>query len=390
MDMMKVLNQLLVTLFIFLLIGCQNEEATPIHDLDFVDYAESVSLPNNLTIEFDPSTIKSIDKAKSHSVDFMTFNPEIVASAFLINQHMETENNAFGIQFHSNTENESLIVYDGGESFGTASGLDGGFSYHHDIERNALYSRIASLYTNIPNTTTQLFEYDLNSDFLTFSDLDFLPYLDAKEEIVEQLTNVGFPELELDVVFALDEEMMNTHQEKFLEVSTEETDSTVFEISKDDEAYLFFFRQLTNEIPIINEVWSFNSRDVTDPYEPFIAVLYSESGIIHIGATYLYQILESTEETALIEEAEALQLIIDHYSSIIINQPTAIESMELNYVVIHGEDNFELVPSWIFRLKIADIYEDPIDQSQHDVHSYDYFVINATNGERINGVKHKQ
>ncbi|GAE29746.1 hypothetical protein JCM9152_1126 [Halalkalibacter hemicellulosilyticusJCM 9152] len=303
---------------------------------------------------------------------------------------MNIETNAFGIQFRSDNENESLTVYDGGEAFGTANGVDGGFSYTNDLEHNTLYSRVASLSSDSPDLNTQLYEYNLNSDFETFIDLDFLPYLDAKKEIKEQLSTVGFPEIELDVVFALDEKMMDIHQERFLESTNDEHELTVFDLSKDDEAYLFFFRQVIDNVPIINEVWSFDTREAVDPYEPSIMVLYNHNGMVHIDATYLYHILESTEEFPLIKEVEALDLIIDHFSSFIINKQTVIESMELNYVAVHGENEFELVPSWVFRLKIDDVYEDPIDHSKHDVHTYDYFVINAINGERISGVNDKQ
>src|SRR5699024_8320567 len=153
------------------------------------------------SIEFEPEEVKTIDSAKIYSAAYLDFDHEVVMDTLLEREVTATENYAEGIQYQAESGNQTeyLTIYDGGESLGIESGVNGGISYGVDLHEDFLFSKQFTVIENTPgppDNITQEYGYDLKGNYKSFVDLDFMPYEHALTEVESILATLGFPTIE--------------------------------------------------------------------------------------------------------------------------------------------------------------------------------------------------
>src|SRR5699024_2509799 len=79
-----------------------------------------------------------------------------------------------------------------------------------------------------------------------------------------------------------------------------------------------------------------------------ISLGYDQSGIKYINAYGILEVNDANETNRLITIYEALETLIDVYSLTIIEDDLSINSAKLSYLIIPKDDEFELVPGWMF------------------------------------------
>jgi len=208
-----------------------------------------------------------------------------------------------------------------------------------------------------------------------------MSYKDALAAVEELLYDtLGFPELEVAEAYSMDLETMLEHYELYKAAEGGKEEIT---FSKDDECYLFLFRQVIDGIPVVNIYWkqaTFGEETVPVTY---VIVYYTKDGVRDIYAIDLLDIIEGGENKPLISAAKALHVVIDDYSEIILENETIVESMELCYVGVPVEKGYELVPAWVFRIVETVKFTNQADGNVYSYDSYSYYVVNAITGDRI-------
>lgn len=245
-----------------------------------------------------------------------------------------------------------------------------------------------------PGNIAQEFGYDLKSDYGSSVNLDFMDYTDALSGVEDILYAVGLPEVSVAETYSVDLDTMIEHYDLYLDSRSsfgidEEEDKYTW--SKDDEFYLFFFRQIVDDIPLVGVSWpqakGMPGEENDNPNEigyTSIDVLYSKEGIIDLTTINMLDMIESGEEQPLINGSTALGSVIDSYSEILIGQKTELTSMELSYVtILVGENNYQLVPAWVFEIAEENEWKDPVDDTTTTYDEYSYYVVNAMTGARI-------
>ncbi|MCT2536728.1 hypothetical protein NC661_14155 [Aquibacillus koreensis] len=354
------LNYLILLLF---LIACESSAETP-------------DIPNNLVIKLDNNQEGSIETARIHTAAFINLNVDDVANQLLQAEVINKRTYAEGQQFETDGDifKEYMLVYDGGKAFGESSGVNGGFNYSKYIKNeNKHYQTVANL---DPTSTNQSPPYALNSDYQTFNDLSFLPYDEAEQDVLETFSSVGIKNLQTEVIYSLDQKTMNTHSTQYMEAADE--DETQTEWTAEDEAYLFFLRQAVDNIPLANFIWQTEARGVNEATETVITAIYNKDGDQQLSATGVYDILSSSQPQDIIDHKDALNKIVEHYSSTILTNETTIYEQDLYYVGVVDGENYKLIPAWVFQL-----VSKQTDDKGKEYDEYSYFVINAISGEKI-------
>jgi len=376
-----------------------------VENMDLETFLQTVDLPDNFFIGFDASEVKSVDSAKVYKAVSLEFDADEVAKKLLKREIVSTKVYAEGPQFETgdNELKEYLTVYDGGKSFGVDSGVVGGLNYSMYVNGESLSAKLSKLISNEPgppDSIAQEWGYNLKSDYASFADLSFMSYKDALAEVKKLLCDtLGFPELEVAEAYSMDLETMLEHYELYLESwSHFGGDKEEITLTKDDECYVFFFRQVIDDIPVINVIWQggrlANSaagdsdsaiRIAAGNPMPCtsISVCYDRNGVRDIRAHGLYKIVESREDKPLVSAAKALQVVIDDYSEILLASETIVESMELYYVGIPSADGYQLIPAWVFCIAKANKWSSPADGRVTPVYSYEYYVVDAITGEKL-------
>lgn len=361
------------------LFACSEPEREPLgDDLDLTTYLETIELPDNFSIDFDSTKIKPLDVAKTYKAKFIEFDKDKLIEELIRGEIVSTKTYAQGPWFEalSDKVKEYLIVYDGGKSFGTNSSLEGGFTYSFVVDYLDKLSHVITFSSGPPDMATQISDYRLKSNYPSFEDLSFMTYEDALNEVKKILNFVNFPEFEVSESYSLDLDTMTKNYQLYLEKNNNSKDDYSF--SKNDECYLFVLRQTIDNIPLANVNWQQGTRGTGEATETEITLFYSKEGLISISARGIYEIIEKGEDKKLISGANALNTVIDNYSNAILKNPTRIISMELNYVGTVSNNNYQLIPAWVFC--IAEQKEND-ELKVYDSHSY--YVINAITGERM-------
>lgn len=367
---------LYVTLLLFLSSGCQNTSERKVE-------RNSIDLPNNLVINLEDNNVNEVETARIHKAKFLEIDPDFAANQLLAEEIHTKEIYAMGEQFQTVGEDmkEYLTVYDGGKAFGKYNdAINGGFIYSKYFrDKDIPYSTVVSREPGPPSFATQMDKYDLNSDFQTFVDLDFMSYDDAEQAILDWFAKTGIKDIETEVVYALDEETMNLHYKRYLDVSGEESS---IKWTKEEEAYLFHLKQVVDDIPLINQIWQKEVRKGNEVTETVLDVIFNKHGVYLSDIRQLYDVLESSEEQELISSQEALQTLVEHYHSVIIATETTVDQMDLYYVGVVDGDHYQLIPAWVFR--IAELKENALeDGTSQKYYDYSFYVINAISGKRI-------
>src|SRR5690625_2285362 len=140
---MRNLLKLVFTLLLLLgFVGCKKAEEDLVEDsldgLDLETYVETVEIPENFSITFDPTKVESVEKAREHKATILEFveQDRIVIDELVHGEIIDTKNYAEGpwLEADHNGIREYRIIYDGGASHGMDSGMNGGFTYGMQIE----------------------------------------------------------------------------------------------------------------------------------------------------------------------------------------------------------------------------------------------------------------
>jgi len=359
--------------------------------MDLGTFLQTVDLPDNFSIGFNAADVKSVDSAKIYKAVPLELDANEVAEKLLKREIVSTKVYAEGPWFETGDETfkEYLCVYDGGKSFGVDSGVVGGLVYSVVINGELIDSKQGMLIAGDPgppDSIAQEWGYNLKSDYASFADLSFMTYKDALAAVEELLYDtLGFPELEVAEAYSMDLETMLKHYELYVESRSDFGGEKAEEITltKDDECYVFFFRQVIDGIPLANVRWQKVTIGMKVAPAPSVKVYYTRDGVRGISAGGLYDIIEGGEDKPLISGAAALKKVIDDYSKVFLENQTRVIAMELCYVGVMAQDGYELIPAWIFCIAEATKVKDPVDGTENSYDSYSYYVVNAITGDRI-------
>lgn len=396
-------KRLLTVIFSILLllsfVGCNKadgkKENHSVVTMDLVEYINSVELPKNFILEFNPAEVKAVNKASVHTASILDFSEKYsdkIIDTLVQGDIIDTKNYAEGpwLEADRNGVKEYLTIYDGGKSLDMDRGTNGGLTYINNINNMGWGSAtVVSSTAGLPHITDQLHGYGLKQDYESKVDLDFMLYTDALAEVKETFKAMGFPEVAVAEAYSLDLETIKAHDLLYSEHRTEEEKE--YDWSKEDESYLFIFQQLIDDIPLVDIGWVENTGMPGQDKAPFHEIgnttstaLYSKDGIIDLTAYNFVDDIESSEAQSLISQTKALKLLIDSYLDILLERETAVTSMALNYVtILKGNDHYELIPAWIFEISEAEEWDDPVDGTITPYHDYHYFVVNAITGEQL-------
>lgn len=389
--MKKYIRFLIILSFILIMVSCSHSENgnnTPsITDSD--DFYDKVTLPDELAIDFNLDEIKAIEKAKTFLADYHYFNEEQLIDALITYDVQERNIWREGPQIiaTSSDREEVLNIYDGGEAFGEDDGDESGFSYsnkeENEIFDNTAFYMVADLEFSDSNMSNQVFP---NSNYAAFSDLDFLPYEQALDDITETLNEAGLSSFQVDETYSLDIETIQKHYEIYLNNYNEIIEKRYENLKwiKDHERYIFSLQQLINDIPIINRGWDLPDGTKTSAFgnpmpTTIINLSYDKEGVRKINVHNTLEPTEELEEVPLISLYDALATLVNDYSLTILEDDVHIISAELCYLSIPKDDQFELIPGWVFRVAKEETTEgDTFFQYKTD-------IVNAVNGKLYQG-----
>lgn len=410
------LKKSLVIFFCFILLiltlACEKNRTNqrtfeePKEDVDMDTFLQTVDLPQNFSVGFDTSKVKTVDSAKIYKAVPLEFDADKIANKLLRGEIVSTEISAQGPWFETEGKSfkEYLTVFDGGKSMGIDAGIAGGLSYSVYLNEEPFNSIRSELFANQPgppDSIAQEWGYNLKSDYSSFTDLSFMGYEDVLAAVEKVLYDIlEFPGLIVAETYSLDLDTMLEHYELYLKSrehfgGEEEEEIT---LTKDDECYVFFFRQMIDDIPVINVIWNGgnltdSAADISKPSiqiaagnvmpDTSVNVCYDKNGVRDIYAHNLYEIVESVEEKPLVSAAKALQVVIDDYSEILLASETIMESMELCYVAIPSEDSYQIIPAWVFCIAQNESRKDLTGSTKKPVFSYEFYVIDAMTGKKI-------
>src|SRR5699024_2668492 len=122
--MRNLLKLVFTLLLLFGFVGCKKAEEDLVGDsldgLDLETYVETVEIPENFSIAFDPSKVESLGKASVHTATILEFveQDHIVIDELVHGEIIDTTNYAEGpwLEADHNGVREYLIIYDGGAS----------------------------------------------------------------------------------------------------------------------------------------------------------------------------------------------------------------------------------------------------------------------------------
>lgn len=383
--MKRIFTILLITVIMSVLLAAcskSNEENHKFLEMDSKTFLKTIALPEKLTIDFSLDEVKKVEKATTYKADFIEFEKERLIDAFIESEIVEEKIWAEGPQViaaNQNTE-EMLTVLDGGKAFGIENGVRGGFYYSKSIDGIGM-EKLAIVANESFQGSIWSGEHNLNTNYVSRSDLAFEPYEDAYTHTKNILDEAGVFPVKIDETYSLDLKTMKTHYQLFLDrgASVDEQGENL-QWTEDDEAYIFYMQQLVDDIPIINKPWEMpdgtktsafgNSMPVTE-----ISLVYDRMGIRDMSVYNMVKVQNEMENHSLISVYEALNTLVEAYSLTIMEEDVKIISAELSYLSIPGAGKIELVPGWLFH----SVKSEKVDGFTMTKNKYD--IVNAVNGK---------
>lgn len=380
---------------ILLLVGCANVETEQINDnLDSAnldEFLSKVNLPKNFKLDFGVELVSEKTSANRYYASIFSVSEEKAIRTLLGDEELSTQVYALGPQFEliDESSQQYLTIYDGGKSFGVDSGVHGGLNYSYFVGGNDIYPTVISMMSGYRDETEQLLNYKDKTDYQSSADLAFTTYENALLKLEIIFEEIGLPDLDVTETYSLDLETMKKHYDAYKKDVTKIGDHLIeYQFSKEDEAYLFFLRQIIDDIPLSNVYWQSEIAEMNEIYSTSVDALVNKKGITSMSANNLLDVKEKIEEHELINKVTSLKKLIEHYSNTLMMDETKVISMELSYVAIHIEENkYELIPAWIYCISSNDVKVDPVTEEEIEFNTYDYFVQNAITGEQIKNAR---
>lgn len=369
---MKKMVYLNLLLLLLLLGSCNNRNYV---DAEKNGYFELV---DNIHILYDIDQVEGKEEASIYKVEYFQADTMKLLEELLQYPVKEEEGYAMGRAYFTDTPDgmmELLIVYDGGEEFGVDDQVNGGFRYNFSTVEKS-YWRIISMFPGHSDDTVQIYGDRLRDDFSKWKDLDFLSVNDAINILKEMAKDCDLPDMEIDMVYALDRETMQKHSEIVNQIENKD----LVTWTKEDEAYLLYFVQVVDGIPLINHLWEGVGRKSEEV--PIYALL-ANNGEFQFEMQGTVKVIEEIEKHPIIapEEAEASLLEELHQSLQISNIDE--ETLTLSYVLYHDKDEMKLIPVWFFCIAREIVKENTYTQEQVTVKKYEHFAVNAITGKQI-------
>ncbi len=181
---------------------------------------------------------------------------------------------------------------DGGKSFGVENGAKGGFTYSRIVDgvfQSKLYTVANNEFVYSTRYSVQKDNYNINTDYSSYSNLSFLSYNDALTDIKKALNTAGITQYDVDETYSLVLKTMKSHYELYLKNKLCLDSEKNFNWTKDDECYIFLLVQLVDNIPIVNIQWPMpdGTKDSAVPNlmpPTSIKLVYDSKGIKDIQA----------------------------------------------------------------------------------------------------------
>lgn len=337
-------------------------------------------IPNNVHILYNMDEIAPIEEAAIYYGTYIDSDASLLQGSLLRYPVVEEGVNAFGKYFYC-TEKDDVIeilqLYDGGAEAGIYSGVNGGFSYSFwGNGQRGNYGQIVSMSTGHPDNIEQIYGYTTRADFKQGAELDFMGLEEASGLIEGIARDCHLPEMQLGTVYALDVETLRKHDEMRMENSSEAVDA---DWEKSDEAYLFFYEQAIDGIPLMNHIWD---ETIGRRLTTYMMVQVSKDGIFNIEMRNWVNLTGEEEKQTLIAPQEAEAILLETYSRSLQISEIYFEDLRLNYVgLVNGED-WMLVPAWVFCIS-KDFETEDIAGESVTVRQYEHYVVNAVTGEHI-------
>lgn len=366
--------------------SCNTPEKVDFQGMDSKTFLESINLPENLSIEIDLDKMKSVDTATTYKANYLFFDKQKLIDAFIKNSITEEKIWAEGPQVIASAENmrEFINIYDGGKSFGIAETAKGGsFSFSRVVNDIHLLNKLNTVaHISFDNSLSGLKikdSYNSNNGYEPYRDLGFLSYEDALADIKRILNMAGIPQFDIDETYSLDLNTMKSHYDLYLKQGFDDNIKKI-EWTKDDECYIFSFRQLVDNIPIINKEWHIPDGTKNSIFgnlmpQTHVELVYDHTGITYLNVYNMLNTIDETETNRLISLYEALNTLIQDYSLTILEDDIRIVSADLCYLPIPKDDMFELVPGWVFGSTKESIIHGKV------YFDYKYDVVNAVTGK---------
>lgn len=323
---------------------------------------------SNIHILYNIDEVALVKEAVVYNAEPFRANEERLCDIFLQSKIESETLDAMGKVYY--TKSEAMRFYYREQE----AGLYGGFLYSAPLVRNEGNKWYQDV---VVNDTGCQFE-NLRADYDKWVNLDFQNIDDVLDDIGEITKESLFPGIQATEVYALDEKTMN-EQASLLTDTEKKSPQSIW--SKEEEAYLIYYEQVVDGIPLMNHMWTEEVRSVAT--ETPITVIYSGKGVVEFHGQGLVDNLQEIEKYKLLSPVEAERSMYDSYKAIAGVSEVEVEKMELKYVVLYQEEQLILVPAYVFCVAVNDTFEDAGTGETYLSRDYEHYVVNAVSGERM-------
>ena len=232
----------------------------------------------------------------------------------------------------------------------TAWGLDG----HREIttDKGLIYAG-----TSLGDAVTQLYAVEsiLNDESLARPDLGFA----SREAVIQQvqtlLAEIGLKHVQCDAIYALTADQMQSASDHMAEEFDTEIQAGRIAYKEkwtaDDECYVLNLQITMGEygLPIFSDdtIKSFSFTELH--YENCeLEAVVSKNGVESLRASRAVQEVEQGAADPILNAEKLIDLISGYYQNIIVERPTTITEIALNYVMFPVDSGtaYELKPVW--------------------------------------------
>lgn len=216
-----------------------------------------------------------------------------------------------------------------------------------------------SVITEKGEVITQLYalEWILNEETLAQPDLQFAGRDAVIEQTLAALTEIGLRNVQCKQAYALSAAQLQNASDDLLSQPDYAEDILENRIAfqkkwlPEDECYVLKmqFTMDDSSLPVFSDE-SAKAYSFTEiHYENYeLEAVVSKEGIISFKAFHAIECMDSERSEKIIPFENVAELLAGYYQNIIIQQPTVICEIALNYIIlpVDGSNAYELIPAW--------------------------------------------
>lgn len=243
-----------------------------------------------------------------------------------------------------------------------------------------------SVITEKGEVITQLYalEWILNEETLAQPDLQFAGRDAVIEQTLSALAEIGLRNVQCKQAYALSAVQLQNASDDLLSQPDYAEDIRENRIAfqekwlPDDECYVLKMQFIMDDssLPVFSDE-SAKAYSFTEiHYENYeLETVVSKEGIISFKAFRAIECIDSERSEKIIPFENVAELLANYYQNIIIQRPTVICEIALNYIIlpVDGSNTYELIPAWCCK---AVAQNDSAEGS-----SVNWIVFNAMTGE---------